>query len=301
MTDADRQLAWEARRGPQAAAAAVGAALLTLGGGIFSQLAIYDDYPSVGVVQALQPALGGLRDARVNPRTAGIAFLDDNAAKLILTSVLIGLGTLLLGTVLLYLLKCTRARRPELPAAFRYAAIAGPVLVAVFGIARQIVTASHAHDFVTGTDRSRDAIEAVQGGGAAVAVSSVALAGQLALAFAIVLIALNAMRVGLLTRFMGVLGVIVGVLFVIPIGSPLPIVQAFWLVALAALLAHRWPSVQPPAWVSGQAQPWPTQQELREARDASPGGATAPPADDAPAEPMRPPRPSSSKRRKKRR
>ena len=74
------------------------------------------------------------------------------------------------------------------------------------------------------------------------------------------------MRVGLLTRFMGVLGIIVGVLFIVPIGSPLPIVQAFWLVALGALFLGRWPSGMPPAWVTGEAQPWPSQQELREAR-----------------------------------
>ena len=49
------------------------------------------------------------------------------------------------------------------------------------------------------------------------------------------------MRVGLLTRFMGVLGIIVGVLFIIPLGSSLPIVQAFWLCALGALFLGRWP------------------------------------------------------------
>ena len=74
------------------------------------------------------------------------------------------------------------------------------------------------------------------------------------------------MRVGLLTRFMGVLGMIVGALFIIPLGSSLPIVQAFWLVALGVLFLGRWPAGMPPAWVTGEAQPWPTQQELREAR-----------------------------------
>ena len=79
------------------------------------------------------------------------------------------------------------------------------------------------------------------------------------------LTALNAMRVGLLTRFMGVLGIIVGVLFVIPLEGALPIVKVFWLVALGVLFLGRWPGGMPPAWVTGEAQPWPTQQELREA------------------------------------
>ena len=46
----------------------------------------------------------------------------------------------------------------------------------------------------------------------------------------------STLRVGLLTRFMGVLGVICGALIVLPILSPLPIVQTFWLGAMALLL-----------------------------------------------------------------
>jgi hypothetical protein len=141
--------------------------------------------------------------------------------------------------------------------------------------------------------------------------------GVFALGFAFVLLALNGMRVGLLTRFMGVLGIIVGVLFIIPIGSSLPIVQAFWLCALGALFLHRWPSGMPPAWVTGEAQPWPTQQELREARMEAqapkPDDAeerprrigrrqrAEPPETPAPELPARRPHPSSKKRKRKRR
>jgi hypothetical protein len=99
--------------------------------------------------------------------------------------------------------------------------------------------------------------------------------GTLALALAFVLVALNAMRAGLLTRFMGVLGVIAGALFVLPLGSPLPIVQSFWLMALGALILGRWPGGSPPAWASGRAAPWPSQQELRERRQAAAAGAAA--------------------------
>ena len=44
----------------------------------------------------------------------------------------------------------------------------------------------------------------------------------------------------------------------LPILSPLPIVQTFWLGAMTLLLAGRWPSGLPPAWVTGEAQPWPS-------------------------------------------
>ena len=90
---------------------------------------------------------------------------------------------------------------------------------------------------------------------------------SLALGLGWVVVCLNAMRVGLLTRFMGVLGVICGALIVLPI-----------LVAAADradVLARRdgrccWPAAGraalPPAWSTGEAMPWPSQQQLREQR-----------------------------------
>jgi hypothetical protein len=90
------------------------------------------------------------------------------------------------------------------------------------------------------------------------------------------------MRVGLLTRFLGVLGAIVGALILLgPLsGSPTFVVQAFWLAMMGVLLLGRWPGAGvPAAWTDGEARPWPTQQELREAKDRARGGgglATAP-------------------------
>ena len=101
------------------------------------------------------------------------------------------------------------------------------------------------------------------------------------LAVGFVLISLNAMRVGLLTRFMGYLGIFTGILVLFPIGSPVPVVQAFWLLALAYLLTDRWPSGVPPSWRSGRAEAWPSAAEQREQRmKAAPGrgGRSAAPA-----------------------
>ena len=79
-------------------------------------------------------------------------------------------------------------------------------------------------------------------------------------------VSLNAMRVGLLTRFMGVLGIITGVLQILPFGGPLPVVQCFWMLMLSILFLGRWPSGNPPAWQTGRAEPWPSSAELRERR-----------------------------------
>jgi len=248
----EQELAWEAKRRTRAVVAAAIAGVTTLAGQLYIQAGVLGDIPRVGLVQAIEPALQGVPAARVDPRSATIVFLDDKAPQLIVASLVLAVGTLLIGYVLWYLFRATQARRPELPNAFGYLAIGGPVVLGLVSVVRQVISAIQASDFVSGTDRSSDAVDAVVNDGGYVAAGFIGSAAQLALAFAFVIVALNAMRVGLLTRFMGVLGIIVGVLFVIPLG-PLPVVQAFWLIALAALFAQRWPSGQPPAWASGKA------------------------------------------------
>ena len=96
--------------------------------------------------------------------------------------------------------------------------------------------------------------------------SLLGLPGALGLALSLVFVAMNAMRVGLLTRFMGVLGIITGALQILPFGGPLPVVQCFWLIMLALLFSNRWPGGMPPAWRTGRAEPWPSSAEQRERR-----------------------------------
>jgi hypothetical protein len=70
------------------------------------------------------------------------------------------------------------------------------------------------------------------------------------------------MRAGVLSKFMGIVGIIVGVLFVIPILGSVPIVEVFWVGALGLLFLDRWPQGgRGPAWDSGEAIPWPTAQD----------------------------------------
>jgi hypothetical protein len=112
------------------------------------------------------------------------------------------------------------------------------------------------------------------------------------------------MRVGLLTRMMGIVGIIGGVLFLIPL-TPLPVVQALWLVFVGATLLGFGGRPLPEAWAAGEARPWPPRQSARPARPARQPprgmrrGAASPPVP-APAAP-RGPSPSASKKRKRRR
>ena len=64
----------------------------------------------------------------------------------------------------------------------------------------------------------------------------IGISAALALAFWLVKGSLDAMRVGLLTRFMGVFGIALGPAFVLSFGS---LILPLWLIALGALFAGR--------------------------------------------------------------
>lgn len=72
--------------------------------------------------------------------------------------------------------------------------------------------------------------------------------------------ALNAMRVGLLSRFWGSLGMAVGVILILP---TLQIIAFAWFIYLGLLLAGWMPGGRPPAWAAGEAIPWPVPGENR--------------------------------------
>jgi hypothetical protein len=302
------QLAWEALWRPRASRASVAAGFLLLGSALIEQFVVFANYPSVGLIQGLTPALQGQLDAASNPRIQIIQFLDHHALGTIIWGTLGGLGTALLAVVLSFMYRATRSRRPELAPVARNLALAGPIAVGVLSIVRLVVLTITAHHFLTSSDHSRHAIDSALTPGALVAVGYLAFAASLAMGFAFVVIALNAMRVGLLTRFMGVLGIFVGVLEVIPqLASPLPVIQTLWLISLGVLIAGGWPTGTPPAWEAGEARPWPSNQQLRETREAAKRAAAGesdpagPPQSADPDTPAPVPVHSSSKKRKRKR
>jgi hypothetical protein len=292
MSPADT-LAFEARWRTRAAVCAAVSAVATLAGQAWL----------IGITQ----------ESKTNELTYQLLFFNSHRGSLLPAAVLAGIGSLLLIGPLLYLFRATQARRPQLPGVAQITAWFGPIAAGVGQIALQIVLLDKAHEFATTGAQTYAQAKHLTDEGILKVMQGLQLAGQLSLGFAFVIISLNAMRVGLLTRFMGVLGIIVGVLFVIPLGT-LQIVQPFWLGALVALILGRWPNGQPPAWKTGKAEPWPTQQELREEREKAkaaqleaqgkaqpatdeeepePAGATAAPAGRQ--------RHSSSKKRKRKR
>ncbi|HVS28474.1 MAG TPA: hypothetical protein VHE14_02920 [Solirubrobacteraceae bacterium] len=285
----EEQVAWESERKPRAAVAAVAAALLPVVGSVV-----------IGVASKNLPA----------EATSNLLFAAHHGATLIGSAVLSTLGSLALIPVLLLLQRAARFRRPkqgdarDLLDAARPLIIFGGIATAVVALGYPALLYSKGHTFATHGSQTFEQAKHLTGGGLPL-LKYLGQAAALALAFSFVIVSLNVMRVGLLTRFMGMFGIIVGVLSVLPLvpGVPPPVLQAFWLGALALLLSGRWPNT-PPAWASGRAEPWPTQQELREQREAS-GGKNAPAATSKPvaatAEGTSEPTPAKRKRKRKKR
>jgi hypothetical protein len=203
---------------------------------------------------------------KVNELTIGLITVHKRFPIDVIGAVLNALGLAAVGWTLSFMFRVTKARRPELKDFIRPIAIAGAALAAIAAVLYAVLIAVKAHDFVTTGNQTYEQANALTKGAAFVTVPLFGQLGSLLLAVGFVLIALNAMRVGLLSKFMGYLGVFTGALVLFPIGSPVPVVQGFWLLALAYLLSGRWPTGVPNSWRTGVAEPWPTAQAMREQR-----------------------------------
>jgi hypothetical protein len=228
--------------------------------------------PTVGLLQGLAPALRGEANPAVSPRAVEVKYISHHAFALIAGSTIKSIALVVLTLVLLLLFDAARFRRPETWAYARPLVLVGGIGLAVINIAHQIVGSIRAHDFAVGHDLSSHAVErALTKGALNVGSQYLDLLAALALTAGIVVVSINAIRVGLLTRWMGVIGIFSGILIFLPIGgATLEIVPAFWMLGMGLLYLGRWPNGDPPAWAAGEARPWPSQAERRAEREDEP-------------------------------
>jgi uncharacterized membrane protein len=205
--------------------------------------------------------------AKVNELTLGLITDHKRGALDIIAGVINALFQIALGLTLVYLYRCAKARRPEAPSFMVILAVAGAALSAVCVIVNPIVLHSKVNTFVSTGAQTYDEASRLTSGAGLLALQIGAQVGSLLLAIGVVLIALQAMRVGLLPRPLGYIGIIAGALIVFPI-IVVPVVQMAWLLAVGYLLSGRWASGVPPAWRSGEAVPWPSSNEMRARRAA---------------------------------
>jgi hypothetical protein len=316
----DAQLTWERRFAPWAA----GAALIAIGlqvAGILIGAPANKDSPGRNDPLPIQQSLENFHH---------------HANALLASQLCQAVSSVFAAVVLFYLFRATRARRKELPAAVQWVLVIGPILFLIAVVVSWSDSKSASDKYTAGgaatqvsvkttKDQRKDAREfckkhpqpncvASRAHNEAVAKkisddnrspkgAAAGFGGVLALGFGYIIIALNAMRAGLLSRFTGILGVIVGALTVLPL-LPGPVVQIFWLGSLSVLFLGRWPGVgRGPAWETGRAEPWP----VPERRGGGGGGLFGPRGPAAEPDPEPPPepdpepvnRPASRKRRRK--
>jgi hypothetical protein len=237
--------------------------------------------------------------------TLGLILEHKRLALDVIGAVIQAFGWLAVAWTLWFLFRATKARDAAVPAYIPYIALVGAPLTAIGIIGYIAGYGVQANHFISHGAQTYPEANHLMSAPLLAAFQVMDYAGQLLLAVAFVLVSMQAMRAGLLTRFMGYLGIIAGILVLFVI-TPVPIVQVYWLVALAVLFAGRWPTGTPPAWRTGRAERWPSSQELREQRmrERAGGDRTKPaPAGEAMAAPAVPKatRATTPKRKRKRR
>jgi hypothetical protein len=261
-------LAWEARHARAAGLCAIGAAVCTFAGAIAGAAAQSGAPNADEGVLTLVDTLSRTAAGRPIPpgHQAAIAeYLGTHTVPFLVSAVLLGLGGLLTFPPLGYLFRATQARVKMSPLGLIVAAV-GAVGYGLGQAVTLVATAIGASGFVDGADRSNEAARDALSNPTASAAQLVAELGGLSLAVAFVLIALAAMRAGLLNRFLGILGAIVGASLVLPLDQ-LGIIRSFWMGALGMLILGVRPERRPKAWSVPEAVPWPSQQQVREERE----------------------------------
>jgi hypothetical protein len=262
---------------------------------------------------------------------AQLVSLDEHSGTVLITSVIRGIGFLLLPIPILYLFRAAQARNPRVQAAMVGFVFIGPILFGAQGIVQAVGAGQAASDFVklpSETKRSyadyqaqvkqspqeidkvtiytaADSLEVEQAGGSFYQVGFPSkdeskLAGALdaasidnetdsdagtgppdaqaskitsdngtlqasqgllfpavlGLVVMMVYIPLQALRAGLVPRFMGSLGIALGasMILILPIAI---LAMLAWTGFLGLIFVGRAPGGRPPAWDAGKAIPWP--------------------------------------------
>jgi hypothetical protein len=298
VAEPQQQLAWEARWRPRAGMAAVIAGLFTLAG-FFWTIIAFRDLPHSSFLRSLAQALQpGAIGSRPSLRTPEFEFYDRMSFTFIGSSVVRGLAWVAFAYALTFLAAAARARRPELPRAVVYVALVAAVLLAVGSVLGGVAWVTAVNDYLDGP-RTVDAASDVESNSLLVTAGLISQVAQLGIAAGLLLVSLNAMRTGLLPRFLGILGMVCGALAVL-IEFVFSLVVAFWLISFGFMLLGIARGGLPPAWSTGQAEPWPARAPRGRVQAAAPEPGPAKEPEPGPLAAGRP-HPSSKKRKRKRR
>jgi hypothetical protein len=286
-SDPEKQLAWERRHRVRAAIAALVAAAALLLVNVL-QAILQRDSPITSGLEALQRAAQPGDVGRLpSQQVAFFEYMDSKSALVLALGIAGLIAWVGVAWTVGFLGVATRARLPVFRRFIIYVPIVGGVLLGVGALILQIGRLQVVDNFLSG-DRTVQSVSDADDGLIQFAGVLIQL-GTLAMAVGLILVALNAMRSGLLNRMLGYLGIASGAMMVL---VALPIVQIFWLGAVGFVLLGRWPGGELPAWATGRAVPWPTPERPPPRQR---GGAPAPASGSAAATP------SSARRKRKKR
>ena len=156
----------------------------------------------------------------------------------LISSVINAIGSLAIAWTLLFLFRAARVRNPEKVRPYiRILTMVGGGLAAVAGIVYAAVVAIKVHEFATTGSQTYAEANHLTSGAGLLGLQLIGQAAALLVAVAFVLVSLQAMNQGLLSRFMGYLGMFAGALVLFQI-TQVPVVQTY----LAA--RHRLPHLR---------------------------------------------------------
>jgi hypothetical protein len=191
--------------------------------------------------------------------------VDAHRSAQLLSSILQAIGVGLLAAPLYYLFRSAKARSDRMRGQLVGVVVAAPLFLAVLAILSGVSTLHAASDFVgtevphllakgvkLNSDHANEiAKETIDDAPLRPLAAGFGLGGQIGFIVAMVYTCLYAMRVGLLTRFWGSLGMALGAVSFLFFQFAL-----LWFVYLGVMLLRR--DSQPPAWAAGEPIPWPT-------------------------------------------
>jgi hypothetical protein len=245
VTPRAAQLAWEERWSRPTAWATLASVVLVI----------------AAIVVATQAVGSGSGDSGL------LRDVDQHRTAQMISSILQAIGVGLLAAPLYYLFRAANSRSDRMRGQLVGVVIAAPLFLAALAILSGLSTLHAASDFVSNevphliakgvpldSDRANEiANETITDAPLRPLAAGFGLGGQLGFVVAMVYTCLYAMRVGLLPRFWGSLGMALGAVSFIFFQFAL-----LWFVYVALLLIGRVPGGKPPAWETGEAIPWPT-------------------------------------------
>jgi MFS family permease len=193
--------------------------------------------------------------------------VEQQRSAQLISSILQAIGVGLLAAPLYFLFRAANARSETMRGQLVGLVVAAPLFLAALAIFSGLSNLHAASEFVSNevprlmekgvalnSDRADEiATDVLNEAPLRPLAAGFGIGGQLGFVIAMIYTCLNAMRVGLLTRFWGSLGMALGAVSILFFQFTL-----LWFIYLGILLLGRVPGGKPPAWESGEAIPWPT-------------------------------------------